>query len=246
MNPREYRGAMKSAEIPRRMKSAEYRGAMKSAEYRGAMEADVKEPESVRRRIQGRAIPLPGDDIDTDRIIPARYLREITFEKLGSFAFFDERFDAQGRPREHPLNDLRYAGASILIVNRNFGCGSSREHAPQSLMRMGVRAFVGESFAEIFSGNCTSLGLPAMRVSHVEAERLMEIVRSDPGALVTVDLESSKVSAGNETFSASMPEADRRSLLAGTWDTTAVLLANREGIERTAARIPYMNGFPAK
>lgn len=126
--------------------------------------------DSKRLKVQGRGIPLPGDDIDTDRIIPARYLREITFETLGTYAFYDERFDEKGaempyprsdkRERAHPLNDKRFKGGAILIVGRNFGCGSSREHAPQSLMRMGITAFIGESFAEIFSGNCTALGLP--------------------------------------------------------------------------------------
>ncbi len=209
--------------------------------------------ESRRTRIQGRAIPLPGDDIDTDRIIPARYLREITFETLGQYAFYDERFDEKGaeKPypwsdkseRSHPLNDKRFKGGTVLIVNRNFGCGSSREHAPQSLMRMGIQAFVGESFAEIFSGNCTALGLPAARVSHQDAVALQGIVEAAPAAPVTIDLEAGTVTAGGRTFPFTMPESDRRSLVTGAWDTTSVLLSNAKAIRETAKRIPYVSGF---
>lgn len=200
-------------------------------------------PSSVRKLIRGRAIPLPGDDIDTDRIIPARYLRMITFEELGRYAFIDERVDEAGKLRPHPLNEEKFKGGTILVVNRNFGCGSSREHAPQSLMRMGIEAFIGESFAEIFSGNCTALGLPAVRVSHEDALKLQSLVESDPSIDVTVDLEAQTVSAGAARFSFTMPDSDRRSLVSGTWDSTAMLLANREAIGTTAARIPYLNAF---
>jgi 3-isopropylmalate/(R)-2-methylmalate dehydratase small subunit len=199
--------------------------------------------ESARKRIEGRAIPLPGDEIDTDRIIPARYLREITFETLGKYAFIDERYDEKGNPKQHPLNDPRFQGGTILLVNRNFGCGSSREHAPQSLMRMGIQAFVGESFAEIFSGNCTALGLPAVRVSHQDAVTLMARVEAVPTLALVIDLESSSLMAGDERFSFTMPDSDRRSLITGEWDTTSVLLANEAGIRATAQRIPYVSGF---
>jgi 3-isopropylmalate/(R)-2-methylmalate dehydratase small subunit len=199
--------------------------------------------ESARKRIEGRAIPLPGDEIDTDRIIPARYLREITFETLGKYAFIDERYDEKGNPKKHPLNDSRFQGGTILLVNRNFGCGSSREHAPQSLMRMGIQAFVGESFAEIFSGNCTALGLPAVRVSHQDAVTLMARVEAVPTLTLAIDLESSSLMAGEERFSFTMPDSDRRSLITGEWDTTSVLLANKAGIRATAKRIPYVSGF---
>jgi 3-isopropylmalate/(R)-2-methylmalate dehydratase small subunit len=200
---------------------------------------------SIRLKVSGRGIPLPGDDIDTDRIIPARYLREITFEALGKYAFQDERFDESGKPRPHPLNDPRWKGGSILIVGRNFGCGSSREHAPQSLMRMGVTAFIGESFAEIFSGNCTALGLPAARVSHEDAGAIAGLVEADPAVLVTMDLDAQAITAAGRRFSFTMPDADRRSLLTGEWDTTAVLLSNEKAIKATAARIPYVRGWIA-
>jgi len=198
---------------------------------------------SARLKVTGRGIPLPGDDIDTDRIIPARFLREITFEALGKYAFQDERFDESGKPKPHPLNDPRWKGGSILVVGRNFGCGSSREHAPQSLMRMGIAAFVGESFAEIFSGNCTALGLPAARVSHEDGQAIAGLVQADPGAAITMDLDSQAITVGARRFSFTMPDADRRSLLTGEWDSTSVLLANEKAIKATATRIPYVSGW---
>jgi len=205
----------------------------------------MAEAASERKLIKGRGIVVPGDDIDTDRIIPARYLRMITFEELGQYAFYDERFDDNGKPKKHPLNDPRFQGGAIMCVNRNFGCGSSREHAPQSLMRMGISAFVGESFAEIFSGNCTALGLPAARVSHDDAVRIQGMVEADPSVEISVDLESRTVTAGGEHFSFTMPEADRKSLASGTWDTTAMLLSNKRAIQATASRIPYVHAFAA-
>jgi 3-isopropylmalate/(R)-2-methylmalate dehydratase small subunit len=198
---------------------------------------------SQRKRIEGRAIPLPGDDIDTDRIIPARYLREITFETLGQYAFYDARFDEKGQPKPHPLNDERFTGGSIVLVGRNFGCGSSREHAPQSLMRMGIKAFVGESFAEIFSGNCTALGLPAARVSPGDAVKLMKLVEAQPSLSLVVDLEAGTVIAGPDKVPFTMPDSDRKALVSGQWDTTAVLLAKEAAIRTTALRIPYVSGF---
>jgi 3-isopropylmalate/(R)-2-methylmalate dehydratase small subunit len=217
------------------------------------MTAAAASVESRKLKIEGRGIPLPGDDIDTDRIIPARYLREITFETLGKYAFYDERFDEKGaekpfpasdkRERKHPLNDPRFKGGVILVVGRNFGCGSSREHAPQSLMRMGIRAFIGESFAEIFSGNCTALGLPAVRVTHEDAQALSAMVEGDPSAVVSIDLDASSITVSDRRFSFAMPDSDRRSLLTGEWDTTSVLLAGEKNIRAVAARIPYVNGF---
>jgi 3-isopropylmalate/(R)-2-methylmalate dehydratase small subunit len=199
--------------------------------------------ESMRLKVEGRGIPLPGDDIDTDQIIPARYLREITFEALGKYAFYDTRYDETGKQKPHPLNDSRFHGGTILIVGSNFGCGSSREHAPQSLMRMGIQAFIGESFAEIFSGNCTALGLPAVRVSHEDAVKLMARVEAQPTLAVVVDLEAGVVVAGPDRVPFTMPESDRKSLVTGQWDTTAVLLAQEAAIHTTALRIPYVSGF---
>jgi 3-isopropylmalate/(R)-2-methylmalate dehydratase small subunit len=204
--------------------------------------------EASRAMVLGRGVPVPGDDIDTDRIIPARFMKTISFEELGGFAFHDERFDGQGNPQAHPFNDPRFRGAAVLLANRNFGCGSSREHAPQSLARWGIRALVGESFAEIFSGNCTAMGLPAVRVSHAHAQRLMERVDRSPESEIRIDLKAKAVTIRGEneeeeTFPFDMPEGDRRSLLSGEWDTASVLLANRDAIQRTAANLPYINGF---
>jgi 3-isopropylmalate/(R)-2-methylmalate dehydratase small subunit len=191
-------------------------------------------------RVAGRACVLRGDDIDTDRIIPARYLRCVTFDGLGEHAFEDDREQAKG---DHPLDDERFRGARILIVGRNFGCGSSREHAPQALMRFGFEAFVGGSFAEIFAGNCTALGLPCVTLSDPDRAALMESVELDPGQEVVVDLVARSVRSRAGTVPAELREGTRQQLLEGTWSATAVLLEAGEAIERSAARLPYLQGY---
>ena len=196
--------------------------------------------ENVRRVIEGRGLPLRGDDIDTDRIIPARYLKCVTFDELGKFAFYDERFDEDGNAKEHPFNDRRFAGAEILVVNRNFGCGSSREHAPQSLMRAGIRAIVGESFAEIFAGNCLQLGIPVVTMSHEKVSKLQELLEENPDTRLKLDLGEKKLEAGGELFEVEINDSARKLLLSGTWDTTSLLLANRREIEEVARRLPYL------
>lgn len=196
------------------------------------------------RQIKGKAVPLPGTDIDTDRIIPARYLKSVTFDGLGEAAFYDERFDENGTPKTHPLNDGRFRDASIMIVGRNFGCGSSREHAPQALLRWGIQAIIGESFAEIFAGNCAAIGVPTVTVSRDDVGRLMSLVERRPETVVHVDLDKKAVTAEDSIIALKMPETVRRSLLNGMWDTTAVLLAAEGDIESTAMRIPYISSFP--
>ena len=190
--------------------------------------------------VVGRGLPLPGDDIDTDRIIPARFMKCVTFDDLGQYAFYDERHDQEGNKKDHPYNDSKFEGAAILVVGRNFGCGSSREHAPQSLARTGVRALVGESFAEIFAGNCTALGIPAVCLSHEEAEALMGLVQNDPSTSITIDLVGGTVRASGLTFQIDMPASYRQSLVDGSWDTTATLLGNIEAIHKTAAKLPRL------
>ena len=190
-------------------------------------------------RVAGRGCVLRGDDIDTDRIIPARYLRCVTFEGLGEHAFEDDREQAKG---DHPLDDDRFRGAGILVVAHNFGCGSSREHAPQALMRAGYRAFVGASFAEIFAGNCTALGLPCVTLADADLAALMESVELDPEQELVVDLASATVNSRAGTFAASIPEGARRQLGEGTWDATGVLLEAGDAIEATARDIPYLGG----
>jgi 3-isopropylmalate/(R)-2-methylmalate dehydratase small subunit len=191
-------------------------------------------------RVDGRGAVLRGDDIDTDRIIPARFLRCVTFDGLGEHAFEDDRKQAKGN---HPFDDDRYAGARILVVGRNFGCGSSREHAPQALKRWGFGAFVGESFAEIFFGNCVALGLPAVTLPRAELERLMDAVELDPSQELALDLAAGTLTSRVGTQKVAMPEGAKRQLLEGNWDATAVLLEARDAVQRTAAALPYVAGF---
>ena len=190
-------------------------------------------------KASGTAVPIRGNDIDTDRIIPARYLKEVTFARMGEYPFFDERFDAAGKKKDHPFNDPEYKGASLLFVNKNFGCGSSREHAPQALMRFGFKAFVGGSFAEIFAGNCTSLGLPCVTLPADQLMRLMDSVELDPGQRVKIDLRERTVTSRAGSMTAGIPDGVRMQLMEGTWDATRVLLEAGEAIERTARGIAY-------
>jgi 3-isopropylmalate/(R)-2-methylmalate dehydratase small subunit len=189
--------------------------------------------------ITGRAVPLVLDDIDTDRIIPARYLRCVTFEGIGEFAFEDDR----KQDPNHPFNNPAYKGASILIAGRNFGCGSSREHAPQSLMRWGIRAVVAESFAEIFFGNCTSLGIPALCAARKDLEALSAAITANPQQEVTVDLKKQTTSCGDLIVKSTMPDAPRESLVTGQWDFLGQLLDNEARIGKTAGSIPYVDNF---
>jgi len=191
-------------------------------------------------RVEGHGCVLRGDDIDTDRIIPARFLRCVTFDGIGAHAFEDDRIQAKGN---HPLDDDRFAGARLLIVGRNFGCGSSREHAPQALSRFGFQAFVGESFAEIFFGNCVALGLPCVTLPRAELARLMESVDLDPTQELVLDLAKGTLSSRLGAQAVAMPDGARRQLLEGAWDATAVLAAAGAAIEATAARLPYVGGY---
>jgi 3-isopropylmalate/(R)-2-methylmalate dehydratase small subunit len=194
-------------------------------------------------KVEGSAVPMRGNDIDTDRIIPARYLKEVSFARMGEYPFYDERFDAAGRKKDHPFNDPEYKGAAILFVNKNFGCGSSREHAPQALHRFGIKAIVGESFAAIFAGNCTMMGVPTVTVGASQIEQLMKSVEESPRTQYTVDLESKTISYGDTKIAIDLPETYRTALTAGSWDSTALLRANLEQVRKTAAKLPYMSGF---
>src|SRR5262245_16267746 len=196
-------------------------------------------------KVTGTAVPIKGNDIDTDRIIPARYLKEVTFARMGNYPFFDERFDQSGKKKDHPLNDPEYRGASILFVNKNFGCGSSREHAPQALYRFGIKAIVGESFAAIFAGNCTMMGLPAVVVGAKEMDQLIKSVEENPRTEYSVDLESKTISYGNQKLRLDMPETYRTALTQGYWDSTALLRANLDQVKLIATKLPYMSGFNA-
>ena len=187
--------------------------------------------------VEGTACVVRGDDIDTDRIIPARFMKEVTFDSMGEHAFEDARKAAKGN---HPLDDARYAGASILVVGQNFGCGSSREHAPQALMRFGFNGFIGGSFAEIFFGNCTALGLPCVTLSDQDLAKLMDSVELDPSQRVGIDVAGRRVTSRVGELAAGIPDGTRQQLLEGSWDATRVLLDAGELIEQTAARLPYV------
>ena len=192
------------------------------------------------RQVRGRGVYVPGDDIDTDRIIPARYLKCVTFDGLGAYAFYDVRFDEQGRSLGHPLDDPRHRGASVLVSGRNFGCGSSREHAPQSLYYLGIRAILAESFAEIFFGNSTTLGIPCVTLAPTDRDALARLVTEHPGQEIDIDLTPTKptIRFGDRTFTGEMPESARRSLVDGQWDALAQLLDGREAVGKVAAKLP--------
>jgi 3-isopropylmalate/(R)-2-methylmalate dehydratase small subunit len=195
--------------------------------------------------ITGTAVALRGEDIDTDRIMPARFLRAVSFDGLEAHVFEDDRRAAAAAGTSHPFDDPARAGASILLVNRNFGCGSSREHAPQALARWGIKAIVGESFAEIFFSNAAALGVPCVSVAPEAAAALMELVDRDPAGTVTVDLDRMAVRSGPLEAVCAMPGAARNAFLSGTWDATALLTADFAAVREAAARLPYLSGFAA-
>ena len=190
-------------------------------------------------QVSGPGIPLLLDDIDTDRIIPARFLRCVTFDGLGEHAFEDDR----EQDPKHPFNQEKYQGAAVLLAGRNFGCGSSREHAPQSLMRWGIQAIIAESYAEIFFGNCTALGIPAVTAKGSDIEALEKLVEADPSVEIKVDLENKQVTCGSFQCPIEMLDSARDALLSGQWDFMGLLLANTDQIKQTAQQIPYLNQF---
>jgi len=193
-------------------------------------------------QVSGRGVFIPGADIDTDRIIPARFMKCVTFDGLGEFAFYDVRFNPDtGEKTNHPLNDPRFDGASILIAGVNFGCGSSREHAPQSLKKYGFNGVIAESFAEIFFGNSTTLAMPCVVATAENIAKLREAVEADPSVEITIDVENLKVrtSSGIE-FDVKMPESAREALVSGRWDPIQELLDNNDAIEATAGKLFYV------
>jgi len=190
-------------------------------------------------KISGKPVYVKGNDIDTDRIIPARFLKCVTFDELGPALFYDERFDADGKSKGHVLDQPRHAGASILISDANFGCGSSREHAPQAIQKFGINAVIAESFAEIFHGNCTTLGIPCIAMKKADRDKLGELIETDPTAEVIIDIEGLKVVCANHIFDVTMKESAREAFLAATYDPLDTLLASRASIDETARRLGY-------
>jgi 3-isopropylmalate/(R)-2-methylmalate dehydratase small subunit len=195
-------------------------------------------PDSIVH-VSGRGIPLRGDDIDTDRIMPARYLRVVSFEGLEGHLFEDDR-KANLR---HPFSDRRFAGATVLVVNANFGCGSSREHAPQGLRRYGIRAIVGESFSEIFQGNAAILGLPCFAADRGSIEELQALIERTPDVVVEADVASGTIIAGTLRLTASVPPALGEGFISGQWNPTAMLLDRFDEVRAVASRLPYLSGF---
>lgn len=194
------------------------------------------------KQVSGTGVFIPGADIDTDRIIPARFMKCVTFDGLGEYAFYDVRFDSEaGDKTNHPLNDERFKDASILIAGVNFGCGSSREHAPQSLRKYGFNAVIAESFAEIFYGNSTTLAMPCVMASADDITALRAAVEKDPKTEIAIDVEHLKVrvSSGLE-FSVSMPESARDALISGRWDPILELIENGPAIEERAKALHYV------
>ena len=190
----------------------------------------------------GRGVAVVGDDIDTDRIIPARYLKCVTFDHLAAGAFADDRSEQAGA---HPFDLEQHRDASILVVNRNFGCGSSREHAPQALIRRGIRALIGESFAEIFFGNCLTLGVPCLSGSHDDVAALQALVSREPTTVLTIDVAGLTVGSTDEQWSLQLAEGPLSALVSGQWDGTSQLVAHDAELRATAARLPYLNSFAA-
>jgi 3-isopropylmalate/(R)-2-methylmalate dehydratase small subunit len=195
--------------------------------------------------VKGRPIPLRGNDIDTDRIIPARFMKAVTFDGLGGYVFADVRFDADGRSQGHVMDDPRFQakGPRIALVNKNFGCGSSREHAPQALLRWGIKALVGESFADIFFGNCLALGMPCVSAREDDVLALITAVEEDPAHDLTVDVDALTATYRGKTYPVTLSASARSQLLEGTWDATRILLQAEPQVRQTAARLPYLDGF---
>jgi len=190
------------------------------------------------KTISGRALPLRGNDIDTDRIIPARFLRCITFAGLGEQVFADDRAALQG---SHPFDLPQYQGAKILVVNGNFGCGSSREHAPQAILRWGIQAIIGESFAEIFFGNCIANGVPCVTAEAKTITHLQDLIAANPEIPLDLSLTTMTVEWGDFVATVSMNEGSRQMLIEGGWDTCGQLLQNLDLIQSTAQKLPYLS-----
>ena len=200
-------------------------------------------PNGVVQRISGTALIIQGEDIDTDRIIPARFLKCVSFDALGDQVFADDRLELAG---EHPFDQERFKGASILIVNGNFGCGSSREHAPQALMRWGIRAVVGVSFAEIFFGNCLALGIPCASASPDQILAIQALVNDDATRHWTLDLEEMALASDQDRWDVTIDAGPRDMLLSGRWDATSQLLDNSSKVEGLMNRLPYLNNFATR
>ena len=192
------------------------------------------------REVNGRSVYVPGNDIDTDRIIPARFMKCVTFDGLGEYLFYDVRKDSEDNDKDHPLNEPRFSGSSILISNANFGCGSSREHAPQALYRYGFRAVIAESFAEIFFGNCCALGMPCVVATQENIRSLAKLINDVPETEVSIDVVNSEVCAGDLKFSVEIPAGAKEALTDGRWDPIAELQEAEDSIDDLVIQLGYL------
>jgi len=190
--------------------------------------------------VTGRAVCVPGNDIDTDRIIPARFMKCVTFDGLGEYLFNDVRRQLDGTEKPHPLNEARFKGATILLSGANFGCGSSREHAPQAIAKYGFKAIIAESYAEIFFGNSTTLGLPCASAAREDIAKIAAAVEANPALEVVIDVASQEVRFGGQKVKASFRESARDALINGRWDAIGELLDGRDAVKVTAAKLPYL------
>ncbi len=190
--------------------------------------------------ITGRGVHVPGNDIDTDRIIPARFMKCVTFDGLGAYLFHDVRKNADGSDQAHPLNDPRFRGASILLSGANFGCGSSREHAPQAMQRHGFRAIIAESFAEIFFGNCTTLGIPCVSASRADIQKIAAAVAANPAVEIVIDVAGGEIRFAGQTVRGTVRDSAREALVNGRWDAIGELLEGIGDVKKVAARLPYV------
>lgn len=190
--------------------------------------------------VVARGVYVPGSDIDTDRIIPARFMKCVTFDGLGQYLFYDARHNADDSLKDHPLNDERFAGAGVILSGINFGCGSSREHAPQAISKAGYRAVIAQSFAEIFFGNCATLGIPCVAGTHKDIEALGAALEADPSIEITIDIEKREVRYGDQSFPVTIPDTARDAFLAGTWDPIGELVDGVDAVAKTASALSYM------
>jgi len=188
--------------------------------------------------VSGSGVPLPGDDIDTDQILPARFMKEVTFDNMADYLFYDARRDDDGEFNDHPLNV--YEGANIAVMNKNFGCGSSREHAPQAMMRWGIDGVIGESFAEIFADNCKSLGIPAATTDYETVSEIQEWIEANPDGDIEIDVEGETVTYGDTTVDVDIDDAMQEALVEGIWDTTQLMYSNMSKVEQTVDGLPYV------
>ena len=191
-------------------------------------------------QVSGRGVYVPGNDIDTDRIIPARFMKCVTFDGLGQYLFYDVRKNADGSDKPHPLNDPRFSGATILLSGSNFGCGSSREHAPQAIQKYGFRAVIAESYAEIFFGNSTGLGIPCASANREDIAKIAAAIERDPQTTIEIDVAKQQIRFGGQTINASFRESARDALINGRWDPIGELIEGLPAAKQKAVNLSYL------